>query len=97
MRRHAKVDANHAEIVRALRQAGATVQSLAEIGDGCPDLLVGASGRTLLIEVKDSAQPPSKRQLTDDQMRWHGAWRGGALAVVCDVEGALRMLAATRQ
>ena len=92
MRRRAKVDANQAEIVRALRQAGATVQSLAEIGAGCPDLLVGRAGKTLLIEVKDSAQPPSKRQLTDDQSRWHGAWCGGALAVVCDVESALRVL-----
>lgn len=92
MRRRAKVDANHAEIVAALRQAGATVQSLAEIGDGCPDLLVGLAGKTVLIEVKDSAQPPSKRQLTDDQLRWHGAWTGGTLAVVCDVESALRVL-----
>lgn len=94
MRRRAKVDANQAEIVAALRQAGATVQSLAEIGDGCPDLLVGLAGKTVLIEVKDSAQPPSKRQLTDDQLRWHGAWAGGTLAVVCDVESALRALRA---
>lgn len=94
MRRRAKVDANHSEIVAALRSAGATVQSLAEIGDGCPDLLVGRAGKTLLIEVKDSAQPPSKRQLTDDQLRWHGAWTGGTLAVVCDVESALRALRA---
>lgn len=92
MRRRAKVDANQAEIVAALRSAGATVQSLAEIGDGCPDLLVGLAGKTVLIEVKDSAQPPSKRQLTDDQSRWHGAWCGGDLAVVCDVESALRVL-----
>lgn len=96
MRRRAKVDANHAEIVRALRKAGATVQSLAEIGDGCPDLLVGLAGKTVLIEVKDSAQPPSKRQLTDDQLRWHGAWNGGTLAIVCDVESALRALEVSR-
>lgn len=94
MRRRAKVDANQAEIVAALRRAGATVQSLAEIGDGCPDLLVGRAGKTLLIEIKDGAQPPSKRQLTEDQLRWHGDWRGGALAVVCDVESALRALRA---
>jgi hypothetical protein len=94
MRRRARTDANQAEIVNALRQAGAFVQSLAEIGDGCPDLLVSRAGKTYLLEVKDHAQPPSKRQLTDDQMRWHGAWRGGALAIVCDVESALRAVEA---
>lgn len=92
MRRRARIDANQLEIVYALRAAGATVQSLAEIGDGCPDLLVGFAGKTTLIEVKDSQQPPSKRQLTPDQLRWHGEWNGGMLAVVCDVESALRVL-----
>ena len=37
-----RVDRNHSEIVDALRQAGASVQSLVKVGDGCPDLLVGA-------------------------------------------------------
>lgn len=92
VRRAAKVDANQAQIVAALRAAGATVISLAACGSGIPDLLVGHAGKTALIEVKDSQQPPSKRQLTPDQLRWHAAWRGGTLAVVCDVESALRVL-----
>ena len=92
MRRRAKVDANQAEIVRALRQAGATVQSLAEIGAGCPDLMVGHARKTALFEVKDGSKPPSERRLTQDQLRWHGTWTGGTLAVVCDVESALRVL-----
>jgi hypothetical protein len=25
-------------------------------------------------------------------MKWHGQWKGGTLAVVCDVESALRVL-----
>lgn len=94
MRRRARTDANQAEIVSALRQAGAFVQSLAEIGDGCPDLLVSHTSKTFLLEVKDHSKPPSKRQLTLEQMRWHGAWRGGALAIVCDVESALRAVEA---
>lgn len=92
MRRAAKVDRNQAEIVAALRKAGATVQSLAAVGDGVPDLLVGIRGVTLLVEVKDGNRPPSERRLTPDQLEWHGAWRGGALCVVTDVEGALRTL-----
>lgn len=92
MRRAAKTDANQTEIVKALRSIGASVQSLATIGDGCPDLLVGYRGNTFLIEAKDGKKPPSARRLTEDQLKWHGAWRGGPLAVVCDVESAIRVV-----
>ena len=92
MRIAARVDRNHEEIVKTLRAAGATVQSLAAVGQGVPDLLVGFRGQTLLIEVKDAKQPPSKRRLTEDQIRWHGAWRGGPLAVVDGIDAALRVL-----
>ena len=92
VRRRAKVDGNHGEIVDALRRAGASVTSLAAVGKGVPDLLVGHAGRTALVEVKDGSLPPSARGLTIDQQIWHAEWRGGTLAVVCDVESALRVL-----
>lgn len=93
MRRAAKIDANQPAIVKALRAAGATVQSLAAVGDGVPDLLVGINGRTALIEIKDGAQVPSAQRLTPGQLEWHGAWLGGTLATVNNVEAALRVLA----
>ena len=92
LRRRAKVDGNQADIVDALRRAGASVTSLAAVGKGVPDLLVGHRNRTALIEVKDGSLPPSARGLTLDQQIWHAEWRGGTLAVVCDVESALRVL-----
>ena len=92
MRRAARIDANQEQVVSALRAAGATVQSLAGVGKGVPDLLVGFQGKTLLMEVKDGRKTPSERRLTEDQVRWHGAWRGGPLAVVDGVDAALRML-----
>lgn len=92
MRRAAKVDANQPAIVQALRNAGASVQSLAAIGDGCPDLLVGYASKTALLEIKDGSKVPSARGLTPDQLDWHANWHGGTLAVVMDVEGALRVL-----
>ena len=92
MRRAARIDANQEQVVSALRAAGATVQSLAGVGVGVPDLLVGYQGKTLLLEVKDGKKPPSERRLTEDQVRWHGAWRGGALAVVDGVDATLRVL-----
>ena len=90
--RAAKIDANQPAIVAALRKAGATVQSLASVGNGVPDLLVGIAGKTMLMEIKDGAKPPSARRLTPDQLEWHAAWRGGTLAVVDSPEAALRAL-----
>lgn len=66
-----KVDANHAEIVRALQKAGAHVTDLSAVGDGCPDLLVSRGGRWWLIECKDGNLPPSARRLTPAQKKWH--------------------------
>lgn len=76
MRRKARVDANQGEVVAGFRCAGATVQSLAPVGDGCPDLLIGFRGRNYLVEVKDGSKPPSARGLTRDQMEWVEGWRG---------------------
>lgn len=92
MRVAAKIDANQEQVVLALRAVGASVQTLASVGKGVPDLLVGYQGKTLLLEVKDGRKPPSARKLTEDQLKWHGAWRGGPLAVVDGPDAALRML-----
>ena len=92
MRRAAKIDKNQPAIVDALRACGAIVQSLAAVGNGCPDLLIGYRGRTILVEVKDGSNVPSAQKLTLDQLLWHAKWSGGSLAVVNDIEGALRIL-----
>jgi Holliday junction resolvase len=89
MRRAARVDDNQAEIVAALRKCGCTVQSLAALGNGVPDLLVGRAGVNYLLEVKDGSKPKSARELTPDELRWLHAWRGSA-AVVETVEEALK-------
>ena len=71
MRRAAKVDANQAEIVKALRSIGCSVQHLHSIGRGCPDILVGYRGRNFLFELK-----VGKGKLTDDEKAWALLWRG---------------------
>ena len=95
MRRAAKIDANQPEIVKALRSVGATVQPLHQVGEGVPDLLVGYRRTTYLIEVKDGAKPPSKRELTPDQVTWHGQWWGGPCLVVNNVSEALAAIGVT--
>jgi hypothetical protein len=96
MRRAAKIDSNHLEIVAALRGIGAYVMSLASVGGGCPDLLVGFRGHTFLVEIKDGSKPPSARQLTEAQLKFHREWLGGTLAIVDSPEAALRMLGVVR-
>ena len=91
MRRAAKIDSNHIQVVSALRAAGASVQSLASVGKGVPDLLVAIRGVNLLMEVKDGNKPKSAQKLTDDQLKWHGAWQG-PVCVVDGPEAALRMI-----
>jgi Holliday junction resolvase len=92
MRTAAKVDRNQAEVVNALRKVGASVQSLASIGKGCPDLLVGYHGILYLMEVKDGSNVPSKQLLTEDQKKWHDAWTGSPVHVVRSIEQALKIL-----
>ena len=91
MRRAARVDDNQAEIVAALRAAGCSVTSLASIGKGCPDIVVGRAGMNYLMEIKDGNKPPSKRSLTPEEKKWHELWKG-QVAVVESVEDALRVV-----
>jgi len=81
MRLRPRVDRNQAEIVDALRRVGCSVQSLAAVGSGCPDLLVGRGGVNYLFEVKDEDKAPSARVLTRDQREWHACWNGWAFVV----------------
>lgn len=71
MRTRGRTDNNQAQIVRDLRAVGCFVQSLASIGDGCPDLLVIRAGKVHLLEVKDGSKPASKRKLTPAETKWH--------------------------
>jgi hypothetical protein len=89
------VDANQGEIVCALEAAGASVQSLAALGSGVPDLLVCFRKVLYLIECKDGSKPPSKRALTTDQKLWIALW-GGPVYVVDSPAGALRAIGATQ-
>lgn len=83
-----KVDSNQPEIVRGLRAVGATVQHLHEVGQGCPDILVGFRGVNYLIEIKDGDKVPSKRKLTDRELVWHSWWLG-RVAIIETIEEAL--------
>jgi hypothetical protein len=76
MRRAARVDANHKQIVDWFRQCRFQVLDLSRVGQGCPDLLISMSGHTALVEIKDGNKPPSGRKLTPDEQKFHRTWKG---------------------
>ena len=91
--RAAKVDVTQSEIVKALKGAGATVQHLHSVGQGCPDLLAGYRGRNWLIECKPNVGSPSRRNLRANQQEWHDGWKGHV--AVCETpEAALAVIGA---
>jgi len=81
-----RVDANQREIVKALRQIGADVLILSDVGRGCPDILCGHNGRNYLFEIK--VKPV---RLTTDEEGFQLAWRG-QVAIVTNVEEALEVI-----
>lgn len=91
MRRAARVDANQAEIVAALRAVGASVHPTHALGAGFPDIVVGFRGANYLMEIKDGSKTPSKRKLTKDEKEWHASW-AGAVHIVESVDDALAVI-----
>jgi len=76
MRKRGRVDGNQKQITKELRLNGATVAILSNVGGGVPDIAVGYKGHNFLFEIKDGAQPPSKRKLTADEGAWFEMWKG---------------------
>lgn len=71
-----KVDQNQPRIVEQLRKLHVSVQHLHTVGQGCPDLLLGFRGNNFLVELKDPAQPNSKRILTPAEEDFFEGWYG---------------------
>jgi hypothetical protein len=90
LRSRAQKDANHEEIAEAFKGMGATVFDLSAQCFGVPDLLVGLGGRWHLIEIKNTKNAYGRRGLSKSQAEWVKEWRGGPVALVTDVDGALR-------
>lgn len=67
-----RVDGNHRAVKEALEKIGAIVQSLATVGEGCPDLLVGYAGRWILLEVKTKSISPERKLSTSEarELEW---------------------------
>lgn len=85
---HGKIDGNQKEIVRDLRAIGASAQSLADIGKGCPDIVVGYRGSNFLFELKIKGE-----KLTEAEAEFHQKWNG-QLSVAYSLEDVLKIIGA---
>lgn len=94
MRRAAKVDNTQSAIVKALRDAGMTVQPLHTVGQGVPDLLVGWRQRfNMLLECK-TGERECDRKLTKMEADWHATWNGPVAIVSTPEEAVLAVMTA---
>jgi hypothetical protein len=82
-----KVDGNQNEIVRGLRKLGWTVRITSSLKDGGGDVVVGAGGRNVMLEIKDMTQARGKK-LTGKEPEFHDAWRG-QIDIVVNLDEAI--------
>lgn len=92
MRKRAKKDTNHNEIVRALADVGYLVAETHQIGAGFPDAVcAGVDRRTgmrrvWLLEIKHG-----RGRLTPDERTFHAQW-GEHVNVVHSIDEAYRLV-----
>jgi len=88
MKLRGRRDANHAAIVATFRVCGCSVLDLANIGDGCPDILIGRNGVNVLVEIKNGSKP----QLTEPEEKFYGDWKG-RVEIIRDQHAAANLAA----
>lgn len=77
MRRNGKRDANHGDVVGWYKALGCNVLDLANMGEGCPDILVAIDGQLDLVEIKTE-----KGTLTDPQKEFFRDWTQSKIPIV---------------
>ena len=82
-----RVDLNQSSIVGIFLKFGFSVFIASSMGDGFPDLVVGFCGLNFLVEIKNRELYSKNRVLlTDDQLQFHGNWKGSIVTIETDSE-----------
>jgi hypothetical protein len=89
MRRAARVDENHQEIVAAFKRCGWAVLDIHQLPNCC-DLFVSKYQETVAVEIKDGSKAPCKRRLTQGEAAFFRQWKGKR-AIVQSVADVLNM------
>jgi Holliday junction resolvase len=87
-----RVDDTQKEIVEALREGGASVQIISDIGRGCPDIIVGMHGRNYLVEIKNGRLQTCKQKLTKMEADFFESWKG-QVCVINSIDAVVEFLA----
>ena len=82
----AKKDANHKQIVDALRKGGIGVIDTSHFGGGFPDLICGRGGINHLVEIKNPKTSYGRRGLNDLQQQFAENWRGEGIFILESVD-----------
>ena len=73
-----RTDGNQTEVIKYFLDSACSVLNISALPNCC-DLVVSKHGRSIFIEVKNGKNPPSKRKLTDGELKFkmetQGAWR----------------------
>lgn len=83
-----RVDENQKTIVHTFIALGASVLNLSTVGRGCPDLLIGYRGKSVLVEIKRDP----KASFTDPQIKFMQEWKGGTVSRIDSVDAAIRLI-----
>lgn len=76
MRKAARTDGNHKEVVELFRELGCSVRQTHQLPDGGGDIIVGLHGFNVLVEIKDGDLAPSARKLTPKEKEFSDSWQG---------------------
>lgn len=90
-----KADANQPDLVKFLRQLGATFQHTHQIA-GALDGIVGCFGIDQRVEIKDPEQPKSARKLTDKEQDTFNDWRGRKPVIIETEDDCLELIKTLR-
>lgn len=93
-----KVDTIQRPLVNQLEAHGATFQSTAAVGRGCPDGFVGFLGVTDPCEFKSGDRAAKRKSKTADmQAAWRQKWRGSPCWVITSWSDCEAMLESMRR
>lgn len=94
MRRAAKVDDNHQEIIKEFKRLGWSVFNVSQLKNCC-DLVVAKELYTVAVEVKDGLKPPSARKLSVGEIKFRDNWNGAYMVVLSKED--VQLLDSTRK
>ncbi len=81
-----RVDENQKQIVKQLRAFGASVHSLAMVGNSFPDIICGYKGKNFLFEIKTDTG-----KLSPGQVEFQQNWNGQVCTIYC-AEHAIKVM-----